>query len=40
MYWQYTTALAFSVLAVTNPVINMADADAIMNFIKASSVPI
>jgi len=31
--------LAFSVLAVTNPVINMAD-DAIMNFIKASSVPI
>src|SRR5215211_5530567 len=34
-YWQYTTALAFSVLAVTNPVISSA-ANAIESFIFAS----
>jgi len=38
MYWQYTTALAFSVLAVTNPVINRAVANAIGSFILGSSV--
>jgi len=32
MYWQYTTALAFSVLAVTNPVISSA-ANAIESLI-------
>jgi hypothetical protein len=31
-YWQYTTALAFSVLAATNPVISSADM-AIESFI-------
>jgi hypothetical protein len=35
MYWQYTTAPAFSVLAATNPVISKADS-AIKNFISAS----
>jgi hypothetical protein len=35
MYWQYTTALAFSVLAATNPVTSSAD-NAIKNFISAS----
>jgi hypothetical protein len=35
MYWQYTTAPAFSVLAATNPVISNAD-NAIKNFIFAS----
>jgi len=32
MYWQYTTALAFSALAVTNPAISSAD-NAIESFI-------
>jgi hypothetical protein len=36
-YWQYTTALACSVLAATNPVISSADS-AIESFILASSV--
>jgi hypothetical protein len=35
-YWQYTTALACSVLAATNPVISSAD-NAIESFILASS---
>jgi hypothetical protein len=35
MYWQYTTALAFSVLAVTNPAVSSA-ANAIESFIFAS----
>src|SRR4030081_2334566 len=34
-YWQYTTALACSVLAATNPVISSADS-AIESFILAS----
>jgi hypothetical protein len=37
-YWQYTTALAFSVLAATNPVISRAAANAIESFILDSSV--
>src|SRR3954447_12277663 len=36
-YWQYTTALAGSVLAATNPVISSADR-AIESFIMASSI--
>jgi hypothetical protein len=36
-YWQYTTALASSVLAATNPVISSAD-NAIESFIVASSI--
>jgi hypothetical protein len=36
-YWQYTTALACSVLAATNPVISNAD-NAIESFILASSI--
>jgi hypothetical protein len=36
-YWQYTTALACSVLAATNPVISSAD-NAIESFILASSI--
>jgi hypothetical protein len=36
-YWQYTTALAGSVLAATTPVISSADS-AIENFILASSI--
>src|SRR5450631_487823 len=36
-YWQYTTALACSVLAATKPVISSADS-AIESFILASSV--
>jgi hypothetical protein len=36
-YWQYTTALAGSVLAATNPVISSADS-AIENFILVSSI--
>jgi hypothetical protein len=36
-YWQYTTALAFSVLAATNPVISSVD-NAIESFILASSI--
>jgi len=35
MYWQYTTAPAFSVLAATNPVISNAD-NAMDSFISAS----
>jgi hypothetical protein len=35
MYWQYTTAPAFSVLAAIDPVISNAD-NAIKNFISAS----
>jgi hypothetical protein len=34
-YWQYTTALAFSVLAATNPPISKAD-KAIESFISTS----
>jgi hypothetical protein len=36
MYWQYTTALACSVVAATNPVISSADDNAIASFIFAS----
>jgi hypothetical protein len=35
-YWQYTTALAFSVLMTTKPVIRSAVANAIENFILNS----
>jgi len=36
-YWQYTTALACSVLAATNPIISSAD-NAIESFILVSSI--
>jgi len=39
MYWQYTTAPAFSVLAAKNPVISNAD-NAITNFINFISASI
>jgi hypothetical protein len=37
-YWQYTTALAFSVLAARNPAIIIRAANAIESFNSASSV--